>query len=218
MYMPDYQIAHLSGDRFPTTWSPSGGPDVGREFPIQNPGPLVAPFDPAFLGPMSYDIAVDAKFASPQPIESYVVRGGQRMRPLKQATDVDGEAELHSPAESLEIVLQPHQALLCQSVEYVRVPPNLVGMLSMRSSFAREWLDHSAADSIWGGFQGHITFELRNNGPKPFILRSGSRVLQLAFVMSAGTPMRPYNGLYQNQKGQLHSRLKAEAPTVATAA
>jgi deoxycytidine triphosphate deaminase len=80
----------------------------------------------------------------------------------------------------------------------------------MRSSFARDWLDHSAADSIWPGFQGQITFELRNDGPRPYVLRSGMRPLQLAFTRMAAVPARPYNGLYQNQEAQLHSRMPKE--------
>ena len=117
---------------------------------------------------------------------------------------------LTGSGEGIEVILESKQTVLCHSAEYVRVPPHLSAQLSMRSSFARDWLDHSAADSIWPGFQGQITFELRNDGPRPFSLRSGMRPLQLAFVRMATTPARPYNGLYQNQEGQLHSRLPKE--------
>ena len=209
MFIPDYMIADMCGDNFPKTWAPSGGPDVGREFPIENAGPLIEGFDPRFLGPASYDIQVGLKFASPSPLRAYVVRSGERLRAvIHDANEIDGTREVRNADEGIEIVLEPGQAVLCHSAEYVRVPPNLAGALSMRSSFARDWLDHSAADSIWPGFQGQITFELRNHGPRPYILRSGARPLQLAFVRMAGVPARPYNGLYQKQEAQLHSRMK----------
>ena len=210
MFIPDFMIADMCGDNYPKTWAPSSGPDAGKEFPIENAGPLIEPFDPKFLGPASYDIQVGLKFASPSAIQAYVVRGTERLRPAHGGTEIDGAREIKHPGEGIEVILEPKQAVLCHSAEYVRVPPHLSAQLSMRSSFARDWLDHSAADSIWPGFQGQITFELRNDGPRPFSLRSGMRPLQLAFVRMAATPARPYNGLYQNQEGQLHSRLPKE--------
>lgn len=207
MFIPDFMIQDLCGANFPRTWSPSGGPGIGQEFPIENAGPLIEPFDEKYLGPASYDIQIGPRFASPSAIQAYVVRDGARLRTILGGLEVDGAREARHPGECIEIVLEPNQAVLCHSAEYVRVPPNLAAVLSMRSSFAREWLDHSAADSIWPGFQGQITFELRNHGPRPFVLRSGMRPLQLAFARMAAVPARPYNGLYQKQKGQLHSRL-----------
>lgn len=214
MFIPDFHIAAMCGDEFPKTWSPGGGPDVGKEFPIQNAGRLIEPFDQQFLGPASYDIQVGLKFASPSAIQAYVVRKHgetySRLRPISGGLEVDGAREVRHPGECIEVVLEPGQAVLCHSVEYVRVPPHLSAALSMRSSFARDWLDHSAADSIWPGFQGQITFELRNHGPRPYSLRSGMRPLQLAFLRMAAVPQRPYNGLYQNQEAQLHSKMPKE--------
>ena len=208
MFIPDFMIAEMCGDNFPKTWVPSGGPDVGKEFPIENAGPLIEPFDPKFLGPCSYDISVGLDFASPSALQGYVLRGNDRIGPASGGTEIDGAREVkRHHGTGIEIILEPKQAVLCHSAEYVRVPPHLAASLSMRSSFARDWLDHSAADSIWPGFQGQITFELRNDGPRPFTLRSGMRPLQLAFVRMAAIPARPYNGLYQKQEAQLHSRM-----------
>ena len=210
MYIPDFMIAEMCGNNFPRTWSPAGGPDLGRELSISDPGPVISPFDQAALGPASYDFQIGTKFASPQALQAFVVRDGARLRSVGSGTEVDGAKELRQ-GEQIEIVLEPKQAVLCHSAEYVRVPPHLVGVLSMRSSFARDWLDHSAATTVWPGFQGNITFELRNDGPRPYILRSGMRVLQLAFIRMAATPACPYNGIYQKQNGQLHSRMPKDA-------
>ena len=46
MFIPDFMIADMCGDNYPKTWAPSGGPDVGMEFPIEIAGPLIEPFDP----------------------------------------------------------------------------------------------------------------------------------------------------------------------------
>jgi deoxycytidine triphosphate deaminase len=206
MFIPDHEIERLCGDGFPRTWSSSGGPEVGIEREIAEPGPLIAPFDRQFLGPMSYDIAIDRTFASPVPVTAYATRDGHRVRRLPATEELDGCAKgMLSESECIEIVLEPGQPILCQSVEFVNIPPTMAALLSMRSSFARAWLDHSAADSIWAGFRGHVTFELRNNGTRPFNLRSGTRPLQLAFVRATGAPTKVYEGVYQDQRGQLHS-------------
>ena len=67
--------------KYPKVWAPSGGPHVGQEFPIQNAGPLITPFDPKFLGPASYDIQVGLNFASPSALQAYVLRGSERLCP-----------------------------------------------------------------------------------------------------------------------------------------
>lgn len=208
MFIPDYMIADMCGENFPRVWAPSGGPNVGKEFPIENAGPLIDDFDPTFLGPASYDISVGLKFASPSALQAYILHGNERVSSAIGGIEIDGARELKKHrGTGIEVILEPKQAVLCHSAEYVRVPPNLSAQLSMRSSFARDWLDHSAADSIWPGFQGQITFELRNDGPRPYSLRSGMRPLQLAFIMMYAVPSRPYNGLYQKQEAQLHSRM-----------
>ena len=212
MYIPDFMItAYSSKEGYPQSWCPGSGPYLGCELPIENAGPLISPFDSAYLGPASYDIGVGLKFASPSKLRAFVMNGSEAVRTLPMVNEIDGARERLRPNEEIEIALEPGQPVLCHSLEYVRIPPHLAGMLSMRSSFARDWLDHSAADSIWPGFQGQITFELRNHGPRHFHLRSGMRPLQLAFARMAATPERPYAGIYQKQKGQLHSLKDKEA-------
>jgi deoxycytidine triphosphate deaminase len=210
MFIPDFQIEALCGDGYPRTWSPSGGPHVGQEFPIENAGPLISPFAAEFLGAASYDIQIGNKFASPLEMEAYVMRSGQVVRKLPPSKEIDGLLlKLHAD-ERIDIILQPKQPVLCHSTEYVRIPPHLVGLLTVRSSFARDWIDHSSATSVWPGFQGNITFELTNSSPSTYRLRSGARALQLAFAKMAAVPAKPYNGVYQKQEGQLHSRMVHE--------
>jgi dCTP deaminase len=94
----------------------------------------------------------------------------------------------------------------------VRIPPGAVGILALRSTYAREWLDHSAADFIQPGFQGTITYELRNNGPRPYSIRSGMRVMQIAFARTAAVPSKLYSGVYNGQQAELFARHQRGTP------
>lgn len=210
MFIPDFMIQKLCENGFHRTWTPSGGPNAGTEMVIENAGPLISDFDPKHLGVMSYDLQVGLSFASPRPLLAHVVRDGERVRSIGSLGEIDGLREIRHAQEVIEVILEPGQAVLCHSAEYVRIPPQLVGQLAMRSSFAREWLDHSAADVIMPGFQGQITFELRNHGDNPYVLRSGMRPVQLMFASMLQIPSRPYKGLYQWQERQLYSRMKRE--------
>ena len=204
MFLSDGEIQALC-DNPQTEWSPSSGPLMGQLLPIENAGPLVEPLLLKNLGSASVDLRVAPKFASPQALQAYVVRGTDRVRPVGGGVEVDGERELRHDDERIEIVLEPHQVILCHSMEYIRMLPSLVGLLAMRSSFAREWLNHSAADFVQPGFQGTITYELKNDGPRPYSIYSGDSVMQIAFARMSMVPARPYKGMYQNQQGQLNS-------------
>jgi deoxycytidine triphosphate deaminase len=202
----DFQIRSLSTTGYPLTWSPSSGEYTGLELPIHNPGPLISDFDARYLGPASYDIATNSKFSSPSGLHVNILRDGSFVKSFMCNYDLDGSDYINKKnRECIEILLAPKQVILCCSEEYFRIPPNLVGTLTMRSSPARDWLDHSNASDIWPGFQGQITFELRNDGIEIYKLRSGERHLQISFGRTDAVPENPYNGVYQNQVGQLHA-------------
>lgn len=171
--------------------------------------PLVRPFYPEFLGPASLDLHLASRFASPKPIEAFIYKNGHLYKPHPDSfsTEIRALPANQDHNIEVEIVLQPQQVILCHSQEYVMIPNDLVGDLSMRSSYARMWIDHSSANRIWPGFEGTITYELRNDGPEPVKLRSGDRVLQLGFIQMTAPAERPYDGLYAKQNGELFSRL-----------
>ena len=199
MLLPDFMIEELCINPLQSYTEPH----MGTIQYINNPEPLISHYDKANLSAASYDIQIGTKFASPSALATYLLRNGERVRNITQGNEFEG-IELKA-GEQVGVILEPNQAVLCHSVERVCVPPTLAVQLFMRSSFAREWLDHSSATGIWPGFRGQITFELRNHGPRPYMLKSGTRPLQIAFMQLAAPARKLYNGLYQDQKAQLHS-------------
>lgn len=100
--------------------------------------------------------------------------------------------EIVDPREAF--VLHPHQFALGCTLEYIRLPSSIGGMLEGRSSWAREGLNvHSTAGLIHPGHRGIIVFELLNAGTHPILLHPGIRVAQLLLYEFDSPSIEPYD-------------------------
>lgn len=77
------------------------------------------------------------------------------------------------------LVLHPQQLVLGCTLEYIRLPNDLVAEVVGRSSWGRLGLILSAATLVHPGFAGVITLELANQGDVPLPLVPGVRIAQL---------------------------------------
>jgi len=78
-----------------------------------------------------------------------------------------------------KLFLHPQQLVLGSTLEYVRIPQDLVAEVIGRSSWGRLGLILSAATLIHPGFAGVITLELANQDDVPIPLIPGLRITQL---------------------------------------
>lgn len=77
-------------------------------------------------------------------------------------------------------LLHPGSLALVPTLEWVKIPHNLQGIVTARSSWAREGLNIATATIINPRYQGIITLELANFGEIPIRLYPGLRIAQLA--------------------------------------
>ena len=71
-------------------------------------------------------------------------------------------------------ILEPGKFVLAQTLERVYIPPDLVGLVEGRSSWARMGISvHVTAPKIDPGFDAQITLEMANFGSIPVNLRAG---------------------------------------------
>jgi dCTP deaminase len=77
------------------------------------------------------------------------------------------------------IVIHPHQFFLAQTLEYLRLPPDLMAYVVGRSTWGRLGLIVATAIGIHPSFAGNLTFELRNLGETPLTLYPGQTIAQL---------------------------------------
>ncbi len=98
-----------------------------------------------------------------------------------------------------EFVIEPAKRYLLTTVEYIKVPPELMAFVELRSTFARLGL-LMPPTIIDGGFEGRITIEISGSS-FPIKLRAGTRFLHVVFAKVSSPIQRPYGGRYQGQKG-----------------
>jgi dCTP deaminase len=114
-------------------------------------------------------------------------------------------------ASANDILLEPGEQRLVATLERVGLPTNVLGILHLRSSFAREGLIASLA-LVDPGFRGQLTVSLANVGKKPVTITQGERFLQLTFIELTSDAMKPYNGRYQNSFGIVKSKRETRSP------
>jgi dCTP deaminase len=78
-------------------------------------------------------------------------------------------------------LLHPGALALVPTLEWVRIPFDLQGVVTARSSWAREGLSIATATIVNPGYTGIVTLELANLGEVPMKLYPGLRLAQIAF-------------------------------------
>jgi len=83
--------------------------------------------------------------------------------------------------------------VLGQSLEWVELPDDLVGILNGKSSLGRlGLLIHSTAGYVDPGWKGNLTLELSNVANLPIALYRGMKIGQISFDRMSSPVERPY--------------------------
>lgn len=91
------------------------------------------------------------------------------------------------------LVIHPHQFVLAQTLEYIRLPSDLMSYVVGRSTWGRLGLIVATAVGIHPGFAGSLTLELRNLGETPLTLYPGQTIAQLFFHCVVDGQNQPNN-------------------------
>jgi dCTP deaminase len=146
------------------------------------------------IGPASIDLRLSSDFLTLRrndrcgidPIREEGAGGGQVQAPVSVPL---GRA----------IWLQPQQFMLGATLEFIRLPANMMAYVVGRSSWGRMGLVVATAIMVQPGFAGSLTLELANEGDSPIRLYPGLRVAQLvvhATSAPADDPYDPKKGSY----------------------
>lgn len=98
-----------------------------------------------------------------------------------------------------EFIIKPYRRYLLTTLEYIKVPPELMAFVELRSTFARMGLSIPPT-IIDGGFEGQITIELHGSS-FPIMLKYKTRFLHIVFSRVTSPIEKPYRGSYQGQRG-----------------
>ena len=106
--------------------------------------------------------------------------------------------------EANEITIIPGDAILATTLECIKMLDDAVGTVYLKSTLARQGLDHALAGFTDCGFCGQLTLELHAH--RPITIKAGQPIIQLVLHQMIMLPDRGYNGKYQNQRGPTRAR------------
>lgn len=107
-----------------------------------------------------------------------------------------------------KIIIHPHQFILASTLEYIRLPKDIMAYVLGRSTWGRLGLIIATAVGVQPGFAGCLALELRNLGEVPIGLYPGQTVAQLFFHSVEGAEqegMGQYSGATEILPGSLSS-------------
>jgi len=107
-------------------------------------------------------------------------------------------------------LLLPGQFVLASTMEYFRLPGNIIAFVEGRSSIGRLGLFIENAGWVDPGFEGEITLELFNASSNAIELKAGRRIGQLVFARLDCDAEKPYRGKYQGQRNATGSRIQLD--------
>jgi dCTP deaminase len=163
----------------------------------------IDPFDPSNVQPSSVDLHVDRFFRT---FHNHRYPFIDVKKPMEELT------EMVEVKEDEPFILHPGEFVLGSTLEYVKLPEDLVARLEGKSSLGRlGLLIHSTAGYVDPGFEGHLTLELSNVANLPITIYPSMKIGQISFFRLSSPAENPYGSKkvgskYQGQQGPTASR------------
>ena len=104
---------------------------------------------------------------------------------------------------SEECIIPPNSFALARTVEYFKIPKNVLVICLGKSTYARCGIIVNVTP-LEPGWEGHVTLEFSNTTPLPAKIYANEGVAQFVFIKGNETPAVTYDkrkGKYMKQKG-----------------
>lgn len=115
--------------------------------------------------------------------------------------DIDERAMVGYEVDD-HILIPPNSYVLGRSVEYFRMPPDVLGIVLGKSTYARSGIIVNVTP-LEPGWEGHVTIEIGNGTPLPAKVYANEGIAQVLFFQGEA-PSISYadkEGKYQHQRG-----------------
>ncbi len=102
-----------------------------------------------------------------------------------------------------KIIIEPNSHILGKSVEYFRIPRNVIGICLGKSTYARcgVLVNVTPLEPEW---EGYLTISISNTSKYPVVVYAGEGIAQVVFLESdedCEISYKERKGRYQEQKG-----------------
>ena len=161
---------------------------------------LIDPFDPSLIQPNSIDVRLgntDCRYVSPG-YSNTINPANEAPRSVSRQVD--------------KVVIKPGEFVLVETIEYVKLPSNVYGIIMGKSSTGRLGIDVENAGLVDSGFEGTLTLELYNKTRShTYVLLPGFPIAQILFY-SCDEVETPYSerksARYLGQRGATSYRVQ----------
>lgn len=170
-------------------------------------GIIVSPLAEGAIQPNSVDIRLGPIVKYSNPNCTYIHRWNQ---PIPDSMYV------RQKLQDAPYVLKPHEFVLADTFEFIKIPKHLSCRIEGRSSVGRIGLFIVNAGLVDSGYEGVPTLELYNAEKFPIMLEYMMPIGQLVFTFVQGVVEQPYGhpnrrSKYQADREATSSRLYMEA-------
>lgn len=140
------------------------------------------------LSSYGYDIRVSSEFKIFTDVHSVVV----------DPKNFDNKSFVDVVTD--EAIIPPNSFALARSVEYIRMPVNVTGLVLGKSTYARCGIVTNFTP-LEAGWEGHITIEISNTTPLPAKIYANEGIAQVLFFVGYHCDLayNERNGKYQGQ-------------------
>ena len=157
----------------------------------------VEPFDPGIVRENGLDLRLGTVFCR--------LRDTARIMDTRRGYDPRDFYDCVRVGDGEGYVVEPRALVLAHTLEKICLPEDLVGLVNLRSTFARTGI-YIPPTVVDAGFCGQLTVELVGSS-FPVKLYPGQRFLHLILVKTVSPVAKPYKGRYQGQAGVTLPRL-----------
>ena len=149
------------------------------------------------LSSYGYDIRIDTKFKVFTNIDSTIV-DPKNFDP-KSFRDIDSDV----------CIIPPNSFILGKTIEYFRIPRNIISLCIGKSTYARCGIivNVTPLEPEW---EGYLTLEISNTTPLPAKIYAGEGIAQLLFFKAD----EECNVSYADRKGKYNYQSKLTLPKV----
>ena len=159
----------------------------GEKLAEELPNGLITPYDSNNLDYATYRLCVGEQAFVTH--DKFALSG-----PSDPLISVLGDA----PAHTLRI--PPGQFAFLLTNEIVNVPPNAIGLISMRATYKFKGLINVSGFHVDPGWNGKLLFSVYNAGPSELIVKKGEPLFLIVFADLDRTSTMLYKGQSQGQK------------------
>jgi len=171
----------------------------------------IEPFEPAIKRPgrISYGVSsygYDVRVGSHFKIFTPTPRSGDVavVDPKSFSDDMMVEVDVgHKPEGQRYVIIPPNSFALCETVETIEIPRDVLAICVGKSTYARCGLivNVTPLEPEW---RGKVTLEVSNTTPLPARVYAGEGIAQLIFLQAEQVCEQSYadkGGKYQDQRG-----------------